>query len=239
MTSSGSAPTAPHTHLDAAIYANGGKVLNDDYKTCALADSPEAIETIQWFVDLIAVHKVAPDANQSRDIGLSTANSPFQSGRVAMVIDGSWQIATTRGVTFNWDIAMVPSGTEKRVIYGGPDSLSISSTTPHVEEAWEFLKYAVGPARGVEAFGGGVVPSYKATANSEAWLEAGQAPENKKVILDSEPYLMGAEFISNNWTEWRITAMNSDLTPAFLGAASVEDAVRTTTDNINAILAKP
>ena len=70
-------------------------------------------------------------------------------------------------------------------------------------------------------------------------MEAGPAPENKKVILDSEPYIMGAEIISNNWTEWRITAMNSDLTPAFLGAASVEDAVRTTTDNIDTILAKP
>jgi multiple sugar transport system substrate-binding protein len=235
----GFSSNSQHTLLDAAIYANGGKVLNDDYKTCALADNPEAIETIQWFVDLIAKHKVAPDADQSRNIGLGTANSPFQSGRVAMVIDGSWQIVTTRGVNFNWDVAMVPSGKVKRVIYGGPDSLSISSTTPHVEEAWEFLKYAVGPARGVEAFGAGVVPSYKATANSEAWLEKGQAPANKKVILDSEPYIMGAEFISNNWTEWRITAMNSDLTPAFLGATSVEEAVKTTTANINAILAKP
>jgi multiple sugar transport system substrate-binding protein len=235
----GFSSNSAHTQLDAAIYANGGKVLSDDYKTCVLADSPEAIETIQWFVDLIAVHKVAPDANQSRDIGLGTANSPFQSGRVAMVIDGSWQISTTRGVDFNWDIALVPSGTEDRVIYGGPDSLSISSTTPHVEEAWEFLKYAVGPARSVESFGAGVVPIYKATANSEAWLQAGQDPANMKVLLETEPYMMGAEFISNNWTEWRITAMNSDLTPAFLGASSVEDAVQTATDNINAILAKP
>ena len=235
----GFSSNSAHTQLDAAIYAHGGKVLNDDYKTCALADSPEAIETIQWFVDLITVHKVAPDANQSRDIGLGTANSPFQSGRVAMVIDGSWQIDTTRGVNFAWDIAMVPSGPEKRVIYGGPDSLSISAESQHQEEAWEFLKFAVGPARPVESFGSGVVPMYKATAQSEEWLEAGQDPANKKVLLESEPYIMGAEFISNNWTEWRITAMNSDLTPAFLGASSVEDAVKTATENINAILAKP
>jgi hypothetical protein len=60
-----------------------------------------------------------------------------------------------------------------------------------------------------------------------------------KVLLETEPYMMGAEFISNNWTEWRITAMNSDLTPAFLGATSVEDAVQTATANIDAILAKP
>jgi multiple sugar transport system substrate-binding protein len=228
-----------HTQLDPAIYANGGKVLNDDYKSCALADSTEAIATIQWFVDLILKDKVAPDANQSRDIGLGTANSPFQSGRVAMVIDGSWQISTTEGVNFNWDIAMVPSGSKSRVIYGGPDSLSISAKTPHVEEAWEFLKYAVGPARTVDSFGAGVVPIYKATANSDAWLKARKDPANVKVILDSEPYIRGAEFISNNWTEWRITSMNSDLTPAFLGASTVEDAVKTATANINAILAKP
>ncbi len=228
-----------HTQLDPAIYANGGKVLNDDYKTCALASSPEAIETIQWFVDLIATHKVAPDANQSRDIGLGTANSPFQSGQVAMVIDGSWQISTTQGVDFNWDIAMVPSGRATRAIYGGPDSLSISAETEHVEEAWQFLKYAVGSARTVDSFGAGVVPIYKATATSEAWLSAEGGPESKQVILDSEQHLIGAEFISNNWTEWRITSMNSDLTPAFLGATSVEEAVKTATEHIDAILAKP
>ena len=83
------------------------------------------------------------------------------------------------------------------------------------------------------------MPIYKATANSDAWLKASEQPANKKVILESEPYIMGAEFISNNWTEWRITSMNSDLTPAFLGASSVEDAVKTATVNINAILAKP
>jgi multiple sugar transport system substrate-binding protein len=235
----GFSSNSAHNVLDAAIYANGGKVLNDDYKTCALADSPEAIETIQWFVDLILKEKVAPDADQSRNIGLGTSNTHFQTGRVAMAIDGSWQIPTTRGVDFNWDIAMVPSGTEKRVIYGGPDSLSISSTTPNVEQAWEFLKFAVGPARTVESFGAGVVPIYKATAQSEAWLQEGQAPANMKVILESEPYMMGAEFISNNWTEWRITSMNSDLTPAYLGASNVEDAVKTATANIDAILAKP
>jgi multiple sugar transport system substrate-binding protein len=226
-----------HTHLDAAIYANGGKVLSDDYKTCVL-DNPEAIATIQWFVDLIQTHKVAPDANQARDIGLTTANAPFSTGKVAMVVDGSWQIANTRDVGFNWDIALVPAGKVKRVIYGGPDSLSISSKTSHVEEAWQFLKFAVGPNRSLASFTPGTVPVYKATAMSDEWLEKDKAPANKKAILDTEPYMMGAEFISKHWTEWRITAMNSDLTPAFLGAQSVEDAVKKTVEDVNAILSK-
>src|SRR5262249_3392264 len=102
-----------HTHLDAAIYANGGKVLSDDSNTCLL-DNPEPIDTIQWFVDLIQKRKVAPDANQARDIGLTTANAPFSTGKVAMVVDGSWQIANTRDVGFNWDIALVPGGKVKR-----------------------------------------------------------------------------------------------------------------------------
>jgi multiple sugar transport system substrate-binding protein len=234
----GFSSNSAHTHLDAAIVANGGKVLNDDYKSCAL-NSPEAIDTIQWFVDLIYKHKVAPDPNQATDIGLTTANLPFQSGQVAMVVDGSWQIVTARGATFSWDIAMVPGGKVKRVIYGGPDSLSISSKSEHPEEAWKFLKYAVGPARSLASFSPGTVPIFKATAQSEEWLEKGLPPANKKVLLDTEQYMVGAEFISNNWTEWRINAMNSDLTPAFLNKSSVADAVKKTCEDIDTILAKP
>ena len=45
----------------------------------------------------------------------------------------------------------------------------------------DFLKYAVGPARGVEELLAAVLfRSTRATANFEAWLEAGQAPANKE-----------------------------------------------------------
>ncbi|MCL4862396.1 MAG: sugar ABC transporter substrate-binding protein [Caldilineaceae bacterium] len=45
--------------LDSVLHANGGNILSEDYSGAVL-DSPQNIETVQWMVDLIQQHGVAP-----------------------------------------------------------------------------------------------------------------------------------------------------------------------------------
>ena len=47
----------------------------------------------------------------------------FPGGRVAMLIDGSYNMERFKNADFGWDVALVPKGPQERVIYGGPDSL--------------------------------------------------------------------------------------------------------------------
>jgi multiple sugar transport system substrate-binding protein len=225
-----------HTFLDALISSNGGQVLDDAYTKCVI-DQPIARDAIQWTVDLVQKYKVAPTAKVAKEAGLSAAGSVFASGRVAMSIDGSWAISQMlSGTSFNWDIAMVPSGKVKRAVYGGPDQYAIPSAVKNPDLAWEWLKFIIGPDRPLESFSAGAVPFYKPKALSAEWLA--RAPQNLKIILDTAPYIEGAEF-GHNWQKWRIDTMNSLLAPAYLGDMSVDDAIAKTVTEVNKVLSQP
>jgi len=141
-------------------------------------------------------------------------------------------------VKFNWDIAMVPKGKQSRVIYGGPDQSAIAAHSPHPDESWEWLNYISGQHRPLQSFDVGVVPFYRPSAESNVWLATGNPPSHMKIILDSQPYVRGAEF-GHNWIKWRIDAMNSALAGAFLGNEGVKAAATKACEQIDEILKEP
>jgi multiple sugar transport system substrate-binding protein len=226
-----------HTFLDALINSYGGQVLTSDYTKCVL-DQPKALQAIEWAVNLITREKVAPNP---ADLGSLTQPGPgvFPSGHVAMLIDGSYNMESFRKIQdFGWDVALVPKGPVKRVIYGGPDSYSITSGTKHKDQAWTFMKFAIGPNRPLGSYPAGTVPIYKPMAMSSEWLQRASqvASRYKTAVLGAEPYIKGADF-SSQWIEWRTKVMNNELAPAFRGEKSVIEAARSATQQINQILA--
>jgi multiple sugar transport system substrate-binding protein len=228
----GTLSNTSNTYFDSLVKAFGGHVMDENlnYTKCKL-DEPKSIEAIQFAVDLVQKYKVAPTPTE-----LQGQPDPFLSGRVAMKIDGSYNMVGLKNATkFVYDIAMVPKGPALRSIYGGPDSLSIASHTQHPEESFKWVFYYCGPARSADSYTPGAVPIYKPTAESDAWVKAmGNPPEHVKVILDSYPYIDGAEF-GTKWIEWR-NAMTQALTPAFLGQKPVPEAAKDATAAVDKVL---
>jgi multiple sugar transport system substrate-binding protein len=81
---------------------------------------PRNVEGMKFIQDLIFTHKVAPDAAQrqaaAQDIGI------FQTGKVAMIMDGTWYMSSNKDVTFKWDMAPLPKWKDKRALpfwFGG------------------------------------------------------------------------------------------------------------------------
>ena len=223
-----------HPFLDAYINAAGGYVLNDDFSKC-LVDEPEAVAAIQDIYNRIYVDGVSPSP-----ASLQGQPNPFLSGRVAMYIEGSYMIDTYRTITdFDWDVVMVPKNaeTDKRVVYGGPDSMVVASNTQYPDEALEFLMYYCAYGRDISSYMGGKVPISRVLAEEEEWLEIGQKPENKIAILKSAPFLKGADF-SYKWMEWRFSIMGSELANAFEGNVTIQEACDTTAIETNKILAE-
>lgn len=213
---------ASHTFLDSMIKAYGGKVLSEDFSSSHI-NEPAAVKVIQKLVDMIHVDKSAPVA-ASYDALLASGGEMFRSGRIGMTIDGSYMIDSFRNVDFNWDAVMVPSGPVKRSIYGGPDSISISSSTKHPEEAWKFVEFMTGVNRPQETWIPGGVPINRSVAESDDWFSLhAQWISDPYDLLRSGDYLEGADF-SSRWLEWRINTMNSELAPAFMGRKKVQDA---------------
>jgi len=223
---------AGHVALDALIKANGGLVLSPDYKKCML-DMPESVQSIQWAVDTILKHKVAP----SPSVISGFTEGPFASKVLAMTLDGSYMADTWKKAEFNWDVSFVPKGTKTRVMYGGPDSISIARQSKYKEAAWALIKYWDGEENQMrmEDLIIGGVPFLKKAAYSDKFLTRAGNPKGIKTILDMASVLRGADF-GSQWMEWRVTIMNQELDQAYLGQRSVEDSVAAAVKAIDQVL---
>ena len=195
-------------------------------------DTPTNIDTIQWWVDLIQKHKVAPLPTEF----------PKDSGPVEFLLQVRWRwrsrvwgIQTFRdGPKFNWDIAMFPKGKEKQTAVQWPNQLAIGGKTKHPDEAFNFALFSIRPDRPADTVGIGKVPVVKAMANSESWLEKGKPPAHKDAILKMGDLNVPLEF-GFRWTEWR-DAMNQELQLSFLGERSVDESLAAAQTAVQAIL---
>lgn len=76
--------------VDPVCFSNGGSWFNEDVTALAL-NSPEAVEALQNMADLRLVEGVAPTLDIANSIGWDVM---LQSGRIAMFIDGTWNMPT-------------------------------------------------------------------------------------------------------------------------------------------------
>lgn len=110
---------------------------------CTL-DTPEAIEALQFLQDLVYKDKVAPTPAQATV--LADQGGDFGSGKVALYVDGAWDVVSFRGIDrFKWDISLLPKGPKGRPSpfwIGGP---MISKQSKNPDSAWEWSKWTAGP----------------------------------------------------------------------------------------------
>lgn len=217
--------------LDSSLYANGGAILSDDY-TSSVLDSPENLETVQWWVDLIQQDGSAPLPAEFAESGTSAF---FATGRVAMAVLGVWGVQDLRdGAEFNWDIAVLPKGTVKQTAVQWPNQYAISSKTAHPDAAFDFALYAIRPERPADTVGIGKVPVIKDLAYSDSWLEADKMPANKQAILETGDLAVPLQ-MGFRWTEWR-NAMDQELQLSYIGERPVAESLTAAATAIQAVL---
>jgi multiple sugar transport system substrate-binding protein len=125
------------------VLSNGGHFASDDGKKLLL-NSPEAVEALQAFKDLIYKDHVMPNPTQTST--LPTGDVLMQSRKVAMSMDGMWRVTDFAKLGINWGVAVLPKFKE-------PDTVVLSvpkvifSQTKHPKEAFEFYKYISDPAQ--------------------------------------------------------------------------------------------
>jgi multiple sugar transport system substrate-binding protein len=220
--------------MDSSLHANGGNILNEDYSQSVL-DTEENVATVQWWVDLIQTHGIAPLPAEFTEGGPVDF---FTSGRVAMAILGVWGIQSAREQDkFQWDISMLPKGTVKQTAVQWPNQYAIAAKTAHPDEAFDFAMFAIRPDRPADTVGIGKVPVVRAMAESEVWLEADQLPEHKQAILDMGSLTVPLE-MGFRWTEWR-NAMDQELQLSYLGERPVAESVAAAHAAIQAVLDRP
>ena len=128
-----------------------------DPTKAAFAD-PRVVDGVQrMFYDLVHVHRAGPTAAQR------SAGSTLARGKAATFLSGSWDLpsvfgprAPDGGVAF--DVVRVPKGKDSRAEYSGTSGVALAAATPHVDAAFEFLKFMVTDEAQAEVAKGGRMP---------------------------------------------------------------------------------
>ncbi len=101
----------------------------------------------------------------------ATSSDPiamFESGNVAMMIDGAWALAQLKadedkGIsTVKWGMTNlpVPEGVAPKTGVGGISFIGINANSTHPDQAWSFIEYLVGPEGAAAYAKTGNLPAY-------------------------------------------------------------------------------
>lgn len=139
---------------NAMAWAFGGDMFKPEaYTTGTMGEpdllNPKNVEALQFNVDLINKYKVAPNAQTVA--AAAQLGDPFMTGTVAMYISGGWGLGSYKQADFRWGVAAVPYHEGRKVtLYVDP--WSVSATSKHPDEAWEFVRHLANPQEGGGAY---------------------------------------------------------------------------------------
>lgn len=204
------------------IWQNGGDIVDNYAKPSRLTlDMPASLAAIRWFVDLQVEHGVVPDrvAEQAE-----TSEQRFLNGRLAMFFNSRRGVPTYREIEhFDWDVAPLPGNVQRAGILHS-DAYCMAATAADKDAAWRFIEYANSAAgQRIVARSGRTVPSLRAVAESEAFLDPALPPARSRVYLDTIPIIRTVPVMAT-WVDIE-ELLGDELERAFYGDAPLEEVI--------------
>jgi len=221
------------------LYSFGFKEVSDDGKT-GLFDSPESIAAHQYWVDLKNKYK----ASTPSDVGkvFNIPESPFESGHLAMSLDGSYEVQTFQQYkSLDWDVAMPPKGPAGQfsVIKGAP-SHGLSPLSKHQSEAWDFMSWWILNETPDQVVNPGNLPSRLVALQgwTAAQLKANPVPASiGKFVEIASQAGRSVQIPPHSGDVWNAyTKARGDI---LSGKAPVADGLHAINQQVNGILAQP
>ena len=121
------------------VWQAGGDILSSDGTKSAL-DTDQAAQGLQFLQDLIWKEKVLPDPALFAETG-----DPFEAGKAAMEINGSWLVPTDEAAGLEFGIAPLPKGPMAQATSVNPTGAVIYKGTKSPDAAWALVKYLASP----------------------------------------------------------------------------------------------
>ncbi|HHY97204.1 MAG TPA: ABC transporter substrate-binding protein [Firmicutes bacterium] len=137
----------PQTDLVNMSYFFGGS-LYDAAANKITADHPQNVKALEWEVGLIKKYGVQAIQNFASGFGKGGAgDNPFYLGKLAMALDGVWQLAfiPKYAPKLNFGVASFPYLDGHPELKGtnvvGTNPIIIPKGAKHPKEAWEFVEW--------------------------------------------------------------------------------------------------
>jgi multiple sugar transport system substrate-binding protein len=125
----------------AQITSGGGAPFSPDGYTSTY-NSPQVKRVLQTIKAIRVEDKSMPASSTLENVGMNAAQM-LQTGKVAMLLDGSWALQQLSTLGFPVGIAPIPSY-GKPLTTGQAHLHSIAKASRHPEEAWKFLQFLSG-----------------------------------------------------------------------------------------------
>ena len=165
------------------LKGNGANYVSEDGKRVTI-NSPEAIYSLQFLIDLVKKYHVAPTMTEVSDVGWY--EELFKMKKIAMFISGPYIRASFwNEKDLEWDIAPLPKGPKTRPYILAFCGWVMSKNTKYPKESWEFLKILGGRlgARNFAKFGQDI-PAINDKEAIDIWNDPTRKPEHVKVYID-------------------------------------------------------
>jgi multiple sugar transport system substrate-binding protein len=119
------------------LWSNGGRVLSDDGNT-TLMDTPEALEALRYYLDLVRVGKLDTQRN---------LDEAFMRGEIGFILSGGWLLREIPRVApaLDYGVTFIPSpdGARPGVSFAGGEYLVISEKSKHGAEALKLIRFLI------------------------------------------------------------------------------------------------
>ncbi len=121
------------------FYSNEARIGRVDGKIHI--NSPEAIEALDFILELVNEHGVTPSFTST---DMQKLRTEFSTGKIAMLPDWNGVPSVIEGYDppFEWGIAPMPKGKSTgAMLMGGDSTYAISAASENPEAAWELIKH--------------------------------------------------------------------------------------------------
>jgi multiple sugar transport system substrate-binding protein len=210
----------------------GGKAFTPDGRHCLL-DSEAAISGLRFYLEKSSTHGFSAPA------GFEPLNG-FVNERVAMIVGGhiNFWLNYNQISELDWDVQLLPKGPVTRS--GGELAMagySVSSTSEHVEEAWELAKFLTRPEAVSAIVERGSLSVRRSVAEAVMQNEGPRAnPHNLEAAY--RQFEFGEPIPHHeNFIEIMTQIVQPEVDLMLLGDLSPEETGRIATEKVNAFLA--
>jgi len=225
---------------DAWMVANGGGYVDDYTKpTKCTLDTPQSLESLNFFYDMIKNNHIMKPADLATGGGDSAA---FQQGKVAMILQNASRVPAFNAAGLKYDIAPIPlTPNGQRAADAAGAAWHMSAKSQNKDAAWTFLQFLQGADGGqkIYAESGGMFPALRSLVNSPTFQNPNQVPASRSTFNTVGETLKLINPITwKYWEELSGTITGPGLDKVWALEQTPDEAVKGICEKVNAYLAE-
>lgn len=216
-----------------ALYLQNSEtnMMSDDGKEVYL-NTDEAKEALQYWVDLINVHKIMPEGV----LDWSTVPTDFIEGKTAMMLSTTGNLTNVKNnANFDFGVAFLPGNERVATPTGGGNFYIFKNTSEERQQAaFEFIKWISEPTRAAEwSINTGYIATRQSSYETELLKEYVETFPQAKVAMEQLEY---AEKEISVYEQGKIQKIIHDALQTAINGADVSETLDKAQEEAEAIL---